>query len=196
MVVPTKPIQKGLRALATRNQRHHLAAPRAIERSALVKARLMNSRKNYLTELSKRKGLEWIGKRIPLGLISKKPGYELIGTGIKGIPIKIIPLKRTVALDQIKAEPHKMAFVIDPLGRIRFFCALDVWRRNLEWNEIRQFKVLPGTSNALEAKEFELPKSATEEDYDIHTELNKHRHSIKYDKHNAIRKIILLRRLL
>ncbi|MFA6064430.1 MAG: hypothetical protein WCW44_04055 [archaeon] len=191
-----KPGKGGLRVLAARNQKYHLTAPRTIERSVIVKARLGRVRRNYLSELSKRKGLEWVNTRTPLGTIANKSGYELIGTGIKGIPIKIIPLKREITLDQIKPEPHKIAFILDPLGRIRFFCAKDVWSRHLEWNEIRQFKVLPGNKPVLEAKEMELASSATQEDYDIHLELNKHRHSISYIKQNAIRTLILLRRLL
>jgi len=194
MTLPIKTSQKKLRAFAVKNQKHHLAAPRTLYRSTTVKARLMQARKNYLTELSKRKGLEWISKRIRLPKIDEKSGYELIKSGLSHVQLKIIPLNAMSIIGE--AEAHKVAFVLDPLGRIRFFCKKEDEQLFGDWKEIRNFRISSGKQTCLEAKEFGVYPTRQVEEYDLTYQLREQQRQMNFDDKNVLRKLILLKRLL
>jgi len=189
MVISSKAQKNGFRVLAKQNQKHHVAAVRAIPRSALIKTRLMKSRKNYLTELSKRKGLEWIKERISLPEVNGKKGYEVISSGAGRVFVKYKDSSKTV-------RPFRVAFVTDNLGRIRFFFKKEGIQYMGAWDEIRHFRVIDVAKGIIEAKKFEGFASEVPEAYDLSAHLNHTQNKMSFSKKNAMRNLILLRRLL
>jgi hypothetical protein len=186
-----------LRKLVGKNKIHHNVAVRALSKAPRVMERTLRIRERHLDKLSKVKGFEWVNERFSLPEIYGKKGFKLMTKGLGQVQMEFYDKNKAGEVVSLGLHPHKVAFVLDPLGRMRFFVKNENAHIEQNWTEIRHFARQGGKKPYYFARasiyhDADLANSA----YELKLVLNKLQKHLTFDPKNSMGKLSIIRKLL
>ncbi|MFA6064703.1 MAG: hypothetical protein WCW44_06495 [archaeon] len=181
-------------ALAKRNRTHHRRVAE-LTRGSEAMQKALAKRKKYFSELTRLPFFrELIKKRkeLAIQIDGQVEKCQLCLVGIKNVNV-VLP---EILLASI---PTKMAFMIDPRGRIRFFCkTTHPNEKNPQWAEMRGFinQRLSKTPTVL-TKERPIHHGRDFAEFnEMKSTLEKHEKEIDFQDNGTIRDILSVQKVL